>query len=198
MRAESRLDATLAMTDDDAAMPVSPNRIAVLGGAGDDLSRALVLLRDAGYQVAHYESAVPIIAIETSGAKERRARTHSVSDEIVVGEFALEQTARILHFGTRSVVLAPREFRVMRALMRAPQRALTRHQLCNDAEIRTAKASGRRRSLDMQILQLRKFIEPDMSQPQHILTVRQVGYRFEPVASPALAQLYRRRITRPA
>jgi len=177
----------------------APNRIVIVGGAGEDLSRVLTLLRDAGHQIAHYDPTAPIIALERRSASEETvAHGEPVSDEIVVGEFALSQGERVLRHGARSVALSPRQFRVMRALMCAPQTTLTRAHLCHEARIRTSTALARSRSLDMQILDLRRFIERDMSQPTHILTVRQVGYRFEPVAAPALAQLYRRRIERPA
>jgi DNA-binding response OmpR family regulator len=175
-----------------------PTRIVVVGSAGDDLSAVLTLLRDAGHQIAHYDPAVPLLAIEPRAVAGRIIFDElSPAAEVVVGEFALDQTERVLRFGMRSISLAPRQFLVMRALMRAPHRALTREELCNEAGIRSTKSAVGGRSLDMQILHLRKFIESDTTQPRHILTVRQVGYRFVPVAPPAIA-LYPRRIAQPA
>jgi DNA-binding response OmpR family regulator len=175
-----------------------PTRIVVVGSAGDDLSAVLTLLRDAGHQIAHYDPSVPILALEPRGVAGRIVFDEAAPQvEVVVGEFALDQTERVLRFGMRSMALAPRQFLVMRALMRSPHRALTREELCNEAGIRSTKSAAGGRSLDMQILHLRKFIESDTTQPRHILTVRQVGYRFVPVAPPAIA-LYPRRIAQPA
>jgi DNA-binding response OmpR family regulator len=177
---------------------VSPNRIVVVGSAGEDLSSVLKLLRDAGHPVAHYDPAVPMFALEPRAVAGQIVFDEpSPTEEVVVGEFALDQTERILRFGMRSIPLAPRQFLVMRALMRAPHRALTREALCDEAGIRSTKSAAGGRSLDMQILHLRKFIESDTTRPQHILTVRQVGYRFVPVAHPAIA-LYPKRIAQPA
>jgi DNA-binding response OmpR family regulator len=166
-----------------------PTRIVVVGSAGDDLSSILSLLREAGHQIAHYDPAVPILAIEPRAIAGRIVFDEQApAAEVVVGEFALDQTERVLRFGMRSISLAPRQFLVS---------ALTREELCNEAGIRSTKSAVGGRSLDMQILHLRKFIESDTTQPRHILTVRQVGYRFVPVAPPAIA-LYPRRIAQPA
>ncbi|MDH5743071.1 MAG: helix-turn-helix domain-containing protein, partial [Candidatus Aminicenantes bacterium] len=35
------------------------------------------------------------------------------------------------------------------------------------------------RTLDSHIVHLRKKIEPDPSRPQHLISIRGVGYRFE-------------------
>jgi len=40
------------------------------------------------------------------------------------------------------------------------------------------------RAIDNFIVRLRKYIEPDPSQPRHLLTVRGVGYRFVPDPQP--------------
>ncbi len=177
-----------ATTEQGGTATMQPSRIVVVGSAGDDLSSVLTLLRDAGHQIAHYDPAVPMLALEPRGvAGQLVFDERSPAEEVVVGEFALDQTERVLRFGMRSISLAPRQFLVMRALMRAPHRALTREELCDDAGIRSTKSAAGGRSLDMQILHLRKFIESDTTQPRHILTVRQVGYRFVPVAHPAIA-----------
>ena len=36
------------------------------------------------------------------------------------------------------------------------------------------------RTLDNVVLRLRKLLEPDPAQPRHLLTVRGLGFRFEP------------------
>ena len=40
------------------------------------------------------------------------------------------------------------------------------------------------RAIDNFIVRLRKYIEDDPSKPEHVLTVRGVGYRFEAASSP--------------
>jgi len=188
------------MPDQHAAATTLSNRIVVVGDAGDDLSSVLSLLREAGHRVVHYDPRVPLLALDARpGAAEvalGELDCGAALAAVVVGDFALDPSARTLTVGTRRFPLTPRQFLVMRALMRSPERTLSREELCREAGIRSAKATARGRSLDMQIVQLRKFIEADTSRPRHILTARQIGYRFVPVATPAIAH-YPRRIAQP-
>ena len=59
---------------------------------------------------------------------------------------------------------------------RSPQRVLTRDQLLDLSRLNGAEVYDR--SIDVQILRLRRKIEPDPSQPQYIKTERGAGYIF--------------------
>jgi len=68
------------------------------------------------------------------------------------------------------------EFNLLAALLAAPQRILTRDQLLESSRVYDNEVYDR--SIDVQILRLRRKIEVDPSQPQFILTERGVGYLF--------------------
>ncbi len=68
------------------------------------------------------------------------------------------------------------EFNLLAALLAAPQRILTRDQLLEASRVYDNEVYDR--SIDVQVLRLRRKIEADPSQPQFILTERGVGYSF--------------------
>jgi DNA-binding response OmpR family regulator len=68
------------------------------------------------------------------------------------------------------------EFNLLAALVAAPQRILTRDQLLDASRVYDNEVYDR--SIDVQVLRLRRKIEIDPSQPQFILTERGVGYLF--------------------
>jgi DNA-binding response OmpR family regulator len=78
--------------------------------------------------------------------------------------------------GTR-VELSNGEFNLLLALCEAPQRALTRDQLLELSRLHGAEVYDR--SIDVQVLRLRRKIEEDASAPRFIRTERGVGYRFD-------------------
>jgi two-component system OmpR family response regulator len=68
------------------------------------------------------------------------------------------------------------EFNLLAALVAAPQRILTRDQLLEASHVYDNEVYDR--SIDIQVLRLRRKIEIDPSQPKFILTERGVGYLF--------------------
>jgi DNA-binding response OmpR family regulator len=75
------------------------------------------------------------------------------------------------------VELSNGEFNLLLALCEAPQRALTRDQLLELSRLHGAEVYDR--SIDVQILRLRRKIEAEPSAPRFIRTERGVGYRFD-------------------
>jgi DNA-binding response OmpR family regulator len=92
-------------------------------------------------------------------------------------EFELNLRTRRLskHPGQR-LDLTNGEFNLLAALLAAPQRILTRDQLLEASRVYDNEVYDR--SIDVQVLRLRRKIETDPSQPQFILTERGVGYSF--------------------
>jgi DNA-binding response OmpR family regulator len=68
------------------------------------------------------------------------------------------------------------ELNLLQAFCSAPQRVLTREQLLDLSRLDGAEVYDR--SIDVQILRLRRKIEPNPSRPQYIKTERSVGYVF--------------------
>jgi DNA-binding response OmpR family regulator len=75
-----------------------------------------------------------------------------------------------------AVTLTNGEFSLLAAFLSAPQRILTRDQLLELSRLHNAEVYDR--SIDVQILRLRRKIEADPSHPQFIVTERGAGYVF--------------------
>jgi two-component system OmpR family response regulator len=92
-------------------------------------------------------------------------------------EFELNlRTRRLKRRDGRAIELTNGEFNLLAALLAAPQRILTRDQLLESSRVYDNEVYDR--SIDVQILRLRRKIEADPSQPQFIVTERGVGYTF--------------------
>jgi len=76
----------------------------------------------------------------------------------------------------RMVDLTNGEFSLLTAFLSAPQRVLARDQLLDLSRLHNAEVYDR--SIDVQILRLRRKIEVDPAHPQFIVTERGAGYVF--------------------
>ncbi len=72
--------------------------------------------------------------------------------------------------------LSPREFEILRYLIRRRSEIVTRDQLLD--EVWGYESSPVTRTVDNHIARLRQKIEQDPSNPQYIVTVHGLGYRF--------------------
>jgi two-component system response regulator RegX3 len=77
-----------------------------------------------------------------------------------------------------SVALPLKEFDLLELLLRNVGRVLTRGQLID--RVWGADYVGDTKTLDVHVKRLRSKIEPEPSTPRHIVTVRGLGYKFEP------------------
>lgn len=80
--------------------------------------------------------------------------------------------------GAASVELHPREVDLLAWLVAHPVRPVDRRTLLR--EIWGYRGSAHTRVVDVTVRRLREKIEREPSAPDHVLTVRGVGYRFEP------------------
>jgi DNA-binding response OmpR family regulator len=79
--------------------------------------------------------------------------------------------------GGRLVDLTNGEFSLLAAMLSAPKRILTRDQLLELSRLHNAEVYDR--TIDVQILRLRRKIEPDPAHPTYIRTERGAGYVFD-------------------
>jgi two-component system, OmpR family, response regulator len=112
----------------------------------------------------------------------RRASAHVVKSDAPglrayrFAEWELDLRTRRLIAADRLVELTHAEYALLIAFLGAPQRILSREQLLE--LIREGDAEVFDRSIDVQILRLRRKIESDPSRPQLIKTERGLGYSF--------------------
>ena len=86
------------------------------------------------------------------------------------------RTRRLLSPAGDSVELSNGEFSLLNALCRAPRRVLSRDQLLSMSRLHEAEVYDR--TIDVQILRLRRKIEPDPAHPAMIVTERGAGYQL--------------------
>jgi len=107
----------------------------------------------------------------TEPARRREVRAYRF------GDFELNlRTRRLKHQDGRTVNLTNGELNLLAALLAAPERILTRDQLLEASRLHDNEVFDR--AVDIQVLRLRRKIEPDPAQPRYIVTERGVGYIF--------------------
>lgn len=84
------------------------------------------------------------------------------------------RTRRLASPTGEPVPLTKGEFNLLRAFLEAPQRVLSREQLILASRVHEEEVFDR--SIDVQILRLRRKLEPDPANPRLIRTERGVGY----------------------
>jgi len=72
--------------------------------------------------------------------------------------------------------LTPTEFKLLEVLARAPERVYSRFQLMENTQ--GYAFDGYERTIDAHIRNLRRKLEADSRNPQYVLTVYGVGYKF--------------------
>lgn len=95
------------------------------------------------------------------------------------GDIELDLERLQVRRGGNPVELTPTEFRLLRYLVSNPQRPFSRAELIEtiwgyDSDI------GSERTVDVHIRHLREKLEDDPTNPRWLVTVRGVGYKFEP------------------
>ena len=93
------------------------------------------------------------------------------------GDFELNlRTRRLKRQNGQAVSLTNGEINLLAAMLAAPERVLTRDQLLEASRVYDNEVYDR--AIDIQILRLRRKIEPDPSLPRYIVTERGIGYSF--------------------
>ena len=97
-------------------------------------------------------------------------------EEIEQGELRIDVPRRTVEVRGQEVQLTFVEFELLRVLASAPGRVFSRRQLLE--KLRGGADYREPRTIDVHVRHLREKIEADPHEPQLILTVRGVGYRF--------------------
>jgi two-component system KDP operon response regulator KdpE len=110
----------------------------------------------------------------------RRATTPTPGEEhqvIETGSFAIDLAAKVVHRDGVEVHLTPTEWGLLELLVRNRGRLVTQKQLLN--EVWGPGYQTETHYLRVYLAQLRRKLEPQPSQPRHLITEPGLGYRFE-------------------
>jgi DNA-binding response OmpR family regulator len=105
--------------------------------------------------------------------------TPSAGGQLSFGDVVLDPERLQVHRGGHQVYLTPTEFRLLRHLASNPDRPFGRSELIEavwgyDSEI------SQDRTVDVHIRHLREKLEEDPADPRWLVTVRGIGYKFQP------------------
>ncbi len=95
---------------------------------------------------------------------------------IRLGELHIDVDSRTVRVTDKEIDLTFKEFELLLAMARQPNRVFSRDQLFS--QVWGSDFLGESRTVDVHIRYLREKLEDNPSQPKHILTVRGVGYRL--------------------
>ncbi len=106
-----------------------------------------------------------------------RRSASEASTALQAGDLTLDLIGRKTYRGTEELRLSHKEFDLLAALIKNAGIALSRERLLQ--QVWGYDYPGDTRTVDVHIRWLREKIEDDPADPQRIVTVRGVGYRFE-------------------
>jgi DNA-binding response OmpR family regulator len=97
---------------------------------------------------------------------------------LVAGDLTIDMTTRLVAFSGKEITLTSKEFDLLWLLASHPRQVFSREHLLQ-------RVWGSSNYIDpstvtVHLRRLREKIEPDPSQPRHLVTVWGVGYKFEP------------------
>lgn len=109
----------------------------------------------------------------------RRTDAEEQEDSAVEGgPVRMDIERHVVSVGGAPTPMPLKEFELLEMLLRNAGRVLTRAQLID--RVWGSDYVGDTKTLDVHIKRLRSKIEPDPSHPRYLVTVRGLGYKFEP------------------
>jgi len=101
-----------------------------------------------------------------------------ISSTVHAGPVRMDIERHVVSVDGEQVSLPLKEFELLEMLLRNSGRVLTRGQLID--RVWGSDYVGDTKTLDVHVKRLRSKIEPDPSLPRYLVTVRGLGYKFEP------------------
>ena len=107
-----------------------------------------------------------------------RRTVGDVADIYRFGDVEVDFARCELRRGGQVVEVTPVEIKMLAAFVRQPGRVLTRDQILSDVWGRGTFVTDR--VVDAHVVNLRRKIEPVATEPRYLVSVRGIGYRFDP------------------
>jgi two-component system response regulator RegX3 len=101
-----------------------------------------------------------------------------VSSTVHAGPVRMDVERHVVTVHGEGVSFPLKEFELLEMLLRNAGRVLTRGQLID--RVWGADYVGDTKTLDVHVKRIRSKIEPDPAAPRFLVTVRGLGYKFEP------------------
>jgi two-component system, OmpR family, alkaline phosphatase synthesis response regulator PhoP len=151
--------------------------IIVLSARGAEMDKVVGLELGAEDYITKPFGLAELLA-RVKAALRRGALVRPVQDDEVIraGDLEIRRASRQVFRAGAPITLTATEFDVLWCLIVAAGKVLSRDQI--RAAVWGPAHRGTPRTIDNFLLQLRNKLEADPQEPEHLLTVRGVGYRF--------------------
>ena len=100
-----------------------------------------------------------------------------IASTVAAGPVRMDVERHVVAVGGEQVNLPLKEFELLEMLLRNAGRVLTRGQLID--RVWGSDYVGDTKTLDVHVKRLRSKVEADPANPEHLITVRGLGYKFE-------------------
>ena len=152
--------------------------IIIVSAKGEEVDMVLLLEIGADDYVTKPYRLRELVARIRAVLRRREIPAAPEQDELLeFGPLRMELDARRCFVNGDEIKLRKKEFALLRLLLENPGRVLTRDVLID--RVWGSDYVGDTKTLDVHIKRLRSLVEDDPKHPEHITTVRGVGYRFE-------------------
>lgn len=141
----------------------------------DDVLRGLELGAD-DYIAKPFSPREVVARVKTVLRRMQDSTGSSGQKELHFGDLAINLTRHEVAIEDEVVHLTPKEFKLLETLAKEPGRAFSRLELVERAF--GYDYEGLERTVDAHVMNLRKKIEHDHTNPNYVETVYGVGYRF--------------------
>lgn len=103
----------------------------------------------------------------------------STEEQITIGKLSIDYKRRIVKVKNKEIILTPKEYDLLCLLISSRGSVLSRDEIKNHLW-KESKIYSWSRVIDVHIQHLRQKIEDNPSEPEYIITVPGIGYRFKP------------------
>ena len=121
---------------------------------------------------------LPELLARVEALLRRNRRELEALPPLKFGEVVIEIAARRVTLRSEEVKVSAREFDLLSLLARSPGRTFSRETILD--RVWGWGFEGTPRTVDNFVMSLRRKLEDDSSNPRHLRTVRQAGYRLDP------------------
>lgn len=167
----SGLDILTSLREKDSAVPV------LIISARDKMEHKIEGLELGADDYVAKPFELPELLARVDALLRRNRVNQKEEPTLVVGDIEIDPLNRLVRVRGESVELSLKEYELLLLLAKAPGRPFQRETILKS--VWGWDFDGTTRTVDNFIVSLRQKIEADPSSPQHIITVRQVGYKLE-------------------